>query len=190
MTDYTHREYADWAPTRHFSKQLAQLAALLKIPIPMFRGKELPSNLPGANRWEIATIILKDPSKPNTKQACYTTYCPDWDTGLDMAMHEAMSRLTHLYFEELPHDSLFRRFGKRNCHGVALHTVVERRGMDPTLLQFQDLECYTYKLEEILEKEMIENDEAKAIVETLHGQVDIMALQLAEKDAQLALKNA
>ena len=88
-------EYATMESPRPFARQLAQLSQSLGLPLPMFKGRRLYTYGYGEDAWEITTFIFRDAALPNPVHLIYTkTYC-NWGLGINLAIHEALSRQCH-----------------------------------------------------------------------------------------------
>lgn len=197
MGDYPLVEYAGLNPKRLFGSQLARLAKELFLPMPMFKGKLMHSDIPAVHRWEILTIILGDPMNPASQVMSYTRVYSTWEKGIDMAMHEAMSRLCDLYFDRLEPTSIFHLFGKRNGEGKAIKTPGDRTNMLVTAKQLEDLEIHAVDMEGLLGMEMKEGDLAKAVIHTqgqelqaLHTLRGTMEQRITDLEMEIAAKNA
>jgi chromosome segregation ATPase len=86
---------------------------------------------------------------------------PGWETGVRMAMEEALARCD-MYSKDISKmDTSFRQFGRRNSEGWAMRTPGLREGLPWTEIQLEDMESYAFSLEHLLCIEMDAMDDAK-----------------------------
>jgi hypothetical protein len=79
--------------TKSFSDQLSHLSRALKLAPPTFRGRVIPCEVPEINSWEIDTNIKGRTIAPPTETVVYLRVYPGWETGIMMAMEEALARI-------------------------------------------------------------------------------------------------
>ena len=91
-----------------FGRQLLELVQELGFPEPRFKGRQVDTNIPGVDRWEIRTLMLADPTVPHFEAVDRTETYPTWREGVDIAMMDLLSRLCHTYVDYLPAESTFR----------------------------------------------------------------------------------
>lgn len=177
--------YAGVGSQRLFGEQLGFLASELRMPMPMFKGKRLHPNTDD-HRWEIQTIILEDPYLPNSKNLSYTGIYISWQRGVDIAMHEALSRMCNLYKDKLKANSVFREFGKRDAQGEAVVTPGNRNEMFVIEKHLEDLEIHAVHMEELLDNEMTVNNQAKAIINARDQEIQALQVLNANQDHHIA----
>src|SRR3954464_360832 len=133
-------EYANMESPRPFARQLAQLSQSLGLPLPMFKGRRLYTYGYGEDAWEITTFIFRDAALPNPAHLVYTkTYC-NWGLGINLAIHEALSRQCHYARHLLPADSPYRDYGRRDEYGNIEVTPGDRNNMPPRRRHIEDME--------------------------------------------------
>jgi hypothetical protein len=122
-------EYVTMESPRPFARQLAQLSQSLGLPLPMFKGRRLYTYRYGEDAWEITTFIFRDAVLPNPVHLVYTkTYC-NWGLGINLAIHEALSRQCHYVRHLLPADSPYRDYGRRDKDGHIVITPGDRNNI-------------------------------------------------------------
>jgi hypothetical protein len=116
--------------TECFSDQLSRLSRALDLAPPTFRGRVIPCEILEINRWEIETKIKGCTIAPPTETVVYSRMYPSWETGIMMAMEEALARMCGMYVQEISEmDNSFHQFGRRNSDGWALSTLGLREGL-------------------------------------------------------------
>jgi hypothetical protein len=122
----------------------------------------IPCEIPEIKRWEIDTTIQGRTIEPPTETVVYSRMYPGWDTGIMMAMEEALARICVMYPKEIfDMDNTFQQFGRRNHEGWALSTPGRREGLPWTEIQLEDMETYAFNMETMLHDEMDATDNAK-----------------------------
>jgi hypothetical protein len=122
----------------------------------------IPCEIPEINRWEIETKIKGRTIEPPTETVVYSRMYPGWETGIMMAMEEALARIYEMYVKEIIEmDNSFHQFGRRNHEGWALSTPGLREGLPWTEIQLEDMETYAFNMELMLRDEMDATDDAK-----------------------------
>jgi hypothetical protein len=101
--------------------------------------------------------------------------------GLDISMHEALSRLWELHHHWLPQNSVFREFGRHDGNREAIYTPRNRNGMNFFDKHIEDMEIHSVHMGKILKMEMDGSEQAKVVVqmqglemETQHTLVETM----------------
>jgi hypothetical protein len=145
MGDYTHVVYAHVLSDELFSRQLALAAIQLNLPMPRCRGRFLPNG-----RWEIETLIRGCDVVPDTEDITYTMEYPDWNKGADMAMLGALSRLCYTYRHEIPPESPFCHFARRDAEENHVVFVDNRVDLPLHTLHMQDMESHVLDVENML----------------------------------------
>jgi hypothetical protein len=80
-----------------FSDQLSRLSRMLNLSPPTFRGRVIPCVVPEIVRWEIETGIEGRTIGTPTETVVYSRMYPGWETGVMMAMEEALARICGMY---------------------------------------------------------------------------------------------
>src|SRR3954471_14598860 len=189
-------EYTTMESPRPFARQLAQLSQSLGLPLPMFKGRRLYTYGYGEDAWEITTFIFRDAALPNPAHLIYTkTYC-NWGLGINLAMHEALSRQCHHVRHLLPADSPYRDYGRRDEDGNIVVTPGDRNNMPPRRRHIEDMERENGALAEkvMMVKEIADFASNGMVVqgleiETLHEVVDVLNNALVGRDATIAQLN-
>src|SRR3954467_8407052 len=189
-------EYATMESPRPFARQLAQLSQSLGLPLPMFKGRRLYTYGYGEDAWEITTFIFRDAALPNPVHLIYAkTYC-NWGLGINLAMHEALSRQCHLVRHLLPADSPYHDYGRRDDNGNIVVTPGDRNNMPPRRRHIEDMERENGALaEKVMMIKGIADFASNGMVvqgqeiETLHEAVDILNNALIGRDATIAQLN-
>ena len=163
--DYTFFFTAGDTFDHHFSHNLAKLTDSLELPRPEFRGKHVSMD-PGLTRMEIETKIRGRLISPMTEDIVYVKKYNDWNGGLEMAMHDAMSRLCYMYKIVLPSDS-FRQFGRRTADGVPIWYLNGKEKMTPCAFQLMEMEGLTANMEDMISFEMEMNDNARITMQQM-----------------------
>ena len=162
-----------------FGRQLMGICRVLSLVPPIFKGRVVPSDVPTVHRWEIEIEVLSRPIGTPTAPIVFKKKYTSWGTGLLMAKQEALSRICEQYFELLPPESIYRRFGKRDAQGMPYWTVEGRKDLDIFELHLEDLETLLYRTGYELRAEMMVLDQAKELVEAQRVQIET-AEELAE----------
>lgn len=160
--DYTVTYTAGQDNETLFSTQLHRLTSTLGLPPPVFRGKQL-SSPPGLERWEIETTLRGSTVSPVTPDTVYKELYPEWQTGLEQAIHGAMSRLCFTHRKALPRET-FRQYGRRTMDGTPVYYEEGREKMTAHALHLMDLECSSVYVMDLLREEMLKNDQAQATI--------------------------
>ena len=204
MGEYTETAYVGADSEHVFGKQLFELTRKLHLPLPYFRGRVLDSNVPGVERWEVRTIMLADPTNSQFETLDFSKTYPSWKEGVNSAMLYLLSRMCYAYYDDLPVDSQFRMFGRRDDDGTPMVTVGDRSNISLLKKHMEDMEFYAEELEYRRHMEMTVGDQAKAVlhaqsqeIDMLHSlkghmEQDIHSLQVEnlEKDNQIAALQA
>jgi hypothetical protein len=61
----------------------------------------IPCEIPEINHWEIETKNQGHTIEPPTETVVYSRMYPGWDTGIMMAMEEALARICGMYPKEI-----------------------------------------------------------------------------------------
>ena len=77
-----------------------------------------------------------------------------------MAKKHALARLCHIFYDELPEDSIFRDIGKRN-EGGNVEGPLDEEYIPEVVNHLENLEAYTVDLENYLADEMEDCEQAK-----------------------------
>jgi hypothetical protein len=146
--------------TECFSDQLPRLSWALDLAHPCSRGRVISYEIPEINRWEIEMKIKGRTIEPPTETMVYSRMYPSWETGIMMAMEEALARICGMYVQEISEmDNSFHQFGRRNSDGWALSTPGLREGLPWTEIQLEDMEGYAFNMELMLHNEMDATDD-------------------------------
>jgi hypothetical protein len=87
---------------------------------------------------------------------------PGWETGIMMAMEEALARICGMYVQEISElNNSIHQFGRCNSDGWALRTPRLFEGLPWTEIQLEDMESYAFNMEHMLRSEMDTTDDAK-----------------------------
>ena len=186
MGDNIKVEYAGVHSPRIFAKQLGVLARELHMPMSTFQGTNLTSYIPGVVRWKIRTVILESLTNPDIQGLDYSRRYVSWDEGVDMAMHEALSRLCNLHHHRLPHDSAFHEFGRRDGNGEAVVAPGNRNEMPIYGRYVEDLEIKDVQMGKLLDMEAAENEHAHAVVQVQGLQIEDLGQAVADRDQIIA----
>jgi hypothetical protein len=87
--------------TEYFSDQLSCLSRMLDLAPPTFWGRVIPCEVLEIIRWEIETRIEGRTIEPPTETVVYSRMYPGWETGIMMAMEEALARIYGMYVQEI-----------------------------------------------------------------------------------------
>ena len=166
MGEYTKIAYVGMVSEHAFGRQLFELVEQLQLPLPYFRGRVVNTNVPGVERWEVRTIMRSDLTTPDFEAVDYTKTYPTWEEGINTAMLDLMSRLCYTHSEDIPENSPFRNFGKRDEIGIAMKTDGDRLNIPTLEKHMEDLEYYAFDMEKRVHIEMTLRDQAKAVIET------------------------
>jgi hypothetical protein len=83
----------------------------------------IPCEISEINRWEIETKIKGHTIEPPTETVVYSRMYPGWETGIMMAMEEALDCICGMYPKEIfDMDNSFQQFGRCNHEGWVLST--------------------------------------------------------------------
>ena len=96
MPEFTKEVRSAYKSPLHFSAQLAELAHVVGIPNPVFRGK-LPWKEGDIERWTIETTIPGRMFDPNPEEFVYEESYPDWEYSVEIAMQGAIARICQKY---------------------------------------------------------------------------------------------
>src|SRR5664279_4577670 len=122
MSTFTEFAVARDRRTENFSKQLAELATLVGISVPKFRGKLLYKEH-GIERWLIETRIPGRKDDPAAEDMVYETRYPNWECSVEIAMQGAMAHICNEVRFFIPRDSHFRHFGERHMDGTPVSYI-------------------------------------------------------------------
>jgi hypothetical protein len=146
--------------TYYFGDQLSRLSWILDLAPPTFRGRVIPCEVSEIVRWEIETKIEGRTIEPPTETVVYSRMYPGWETGIMMAMEEALARICNMYVQEISEmDNSIHQFGRHNSDGWATPGLCE--GLPWTEIQLEDMESYAFNMEHMLRSEMDATDDAK-----------------------------
>jgi hypothetical protein len=122
----------------------------------------IPCVVPEIIRWEIETRIEGRTIGTPTETVVYSRMYPGWETGVMMAMEEALARICGMYVQEISElDNSINQFGRRNHEGWALRTPGRCEDLPWTEVQLEDMGSYAFNLEDMLRSEMDATDDAK-----------------------------
>ena len=107
-----------------------------------------------------------DLTTPDFEAVDYTQTYPTWEEGINTAMLDLMSRLCYTHSEDIPVDSSFRNFGKRDENGIPMKTNGDRLNIPTIEKHIEDMEYYAFDMEKRVHMEMTLRDQAKAVIET------------------------
>jgi hypothetical protein len=173
-----------------FANQLATLTTFLDLPPPEFRGKQLPPMAPEDHCWLIEATVRGRRVKPETHDIVFYKESPNWDSGVEMAMQEALARTVQTYRHQISPDSSFYVFGRRFHDGTANRTGGDRAGMNYRDIQMEDLECHIVNLEDNLAVQMRSNETLRVTVENLkRGNTDL-TMELCDMDSKVVARDA
>src|SRR3954467_3766245 len=186
-------EYVTMESLRPFTRQLAQLSQSLGLPLPMFKGRRLYTYGYGEDAWEITTFIFRDAALPNPAHLVYTKIYCNWGLGINLAIHEALSRQCHYVRHLLPADSPYRDYGRRDEDGNIVVTPGDRNNMPPRRRHIEDMERENGALAEkvMMIKEVADFTSNGMVVQgqeidTLHEAVGVLENALIARDATIA----
>jgi hypothetical protein len=153
----------------------------------------IPCEIPEINRWEIETKIKGRTIEPPTKTVVYSRMYPGWETGIMMAIEEALARICGMYPKKiLDMDNSFQQFGRRNHEGWALSTPGRCEGLPWTEIQLEDMETYAFNMEIMLRDEMDATDDRKYQLREKDEKIDKLEntiQKLKEKNLSLEAMN-
>lgn len=172
MVPFTFTEIPRDSVTCPFGVQLNGICKDLDLAPPTFTIRTIPSEITNKQRWEIETEILPGTTRIPTEAIVYKRVYPTWETGLLLAKHEALSRICEEFYEMLPQNSPYRRFGRRNANGLPHWSGKDREKLNPTELQMEDLELATHIATTALHAEMKMTDEAKELIEEQRKEIE------------------
>jgi hypothetical protein len=109
--------------TEYFSNQFFHLSRMLDLAPPTFRGRAIACEVPEIIRWEIEMRIEGRTIEPPTETVVYSRMYPGWETGIMIAMEEALARICGMYVQEISElNNSVHQFGRCNSKGWALRT--------------------------------------------------------------------
>jgi hypothetical protein len=153
----------------------------------------IPCEIPEINRWEIETKIKGRTIDPPMETVVYARRYPGWETGIMMAMEEALAHICGMYPKEIfDMDNTFQQFGRRNHEGWALSTPGYREGLPWTEIQLEDMETYAFNMEIMLRDEMDAADNARHQLQERDEKIEQLEntiQKLREKNASLEATN-
>jgi hypothetical protein len=117
--------------------------------MPRCRGRVLPNG-----RLEIETRIEGRGVVPYTEDIIYTMEYPNWNKGADMAMLGALSRICYTYRNEMPPESPFRHFARRDAEENPVMFVDNRVDLPMHTLHMQDMGIHILDVENTLREEI------------------------------------
>jgi hypothetical protein len=159
--------------TDYFSDQLCRLSRMLDLAPPTFHGIVLPYYIPEVIRWEIETKIKGRTIEPTTETMVDSRMYPGWETGVMMAMEEALAHISDMSSKEISKlDNSFHQFGRRNSEGWPMRTLGIRGGLPWTKIQLEDMESYAFNLEHLLHTEMDAMDDAKKLLQEREEKIE------------------
>ena len=170
MSTFTHRIVAGNGETEHFDQQLAELAQLVGIPPPIFRGQLLYQEY-GIERWLIETTIPARIDDPTTREEIYEERYPDWDMSVQVAMQGAMARICGLYRCYIPSGSPYRTFGRRRMDGTP-YFFPNNENMTVHRQHLVERECNAVDLEELMRGQMTYLDQAINTLEEANTKIE------------------
>jgi hypothetical protein len=149
--------------------------------------------VPEIVRWEIETRIEGRTIGTPTETVVYSRMYPGWETGVLMAMEEALARICGMYVQEISElDNSIHQFGRRNHDGWALRTPGRREDLPWTEIQLEDMESYAFNLEHMLRSEMDAIDDAKYQLQEKDEKIEQLENtieKLKEKNKSLEVAN-
>jgi hypothetical protein len=101
MAQFTKMKTPFDVDTESFSDQLSHLSRALDLAPPTFWGRVIPCEISEINRWEIEMKIKGRTIEPPTETVVYSRMYPSWETGIMMAMEEALARICGMYVKEI-----------------------------------------------------------------------------------------
>jgi hypothetical protein len=149
--------------------------------------------VPKIVRWDIETRIEGHTIGTPTETVEYSRMYPGWETGVMMAMEEALACICGMYVQEISEmDNSIYQFGRRNPDGWALRTPGRHEDLPWTEMQLEDMESSAFNLEHMLRSEMDATDDAKyqllekdKKIEQLENTIE----KLKEKNKSLEIAN-
>jgi hypothetical protein len=103
---------------------------MLNLTPPTFRGRVICCVVPEIIRWEIETRIEGRTIGTPTEIVVYWRMYPGWETGVMMAMEEALARICGMYVQEISElENSIHQFRRRNPDGWALRTPGRREDL-------------------------------------------------------------
>jgi hypothetical protein len=149
--------------------------------------------VPEIIRWEIETKIEGRTIDTPTETVVYSRMYPGWETGVLMAMEEALGRICGMYVQEISElDNSIHQFGRRNPDRWALRTLERREGLPWTEIQLEDMETYAFNMEHMLHNEMDATDNAKYQLQEKDEKIEQLEntiQKLKEKNKSLDVAN-
>ena len=164
MVIFTRMESPSDSVYGPFGVQLGSICRLLNLVPPIFKGRQIPSEIPNVQRWEIETEILSRPTGIPTAPIVYRKVYTCWEMGLMIAKQEALARICEEYHHLLPQGSLHRCFGRRGATGLPYWSGNDRKDMTLMALQFEDLEVTIHRAVTLLGAESRVVDQSKELI--------------------------
>jgi hypothetical protein len=176
-----------------FSDQFSRLSRMLNLSPPTFHGRVIPCVVPEIVHWEIETRIEGRTIGTPMEIVVYSRMYPGWETGVMMAMEEALARICGMYLQEISElDNSIYQFGRHNHKGWALRTLGHREDLPWTEVQLEDMGSYAFNLEDRLHSQMDAIDDAKYQLlqkDEKIEQLENMIEKLKEKNKSLEAAN-
>ena len=148
--------------------------------------------------------MTPDPTMPDFEPVDYVTYYPEWIEGVNIAMVDLMARLCYKYRNNLPPESPFRAFGKRDAHGLSMAHTGNRLDLPLVNKTFEDLDylinCLTRRVQQtydvvdhaqaVIHAKTQELQASENLVGHLEELIHDLHLQNLGKDEQIATLEA
>jgi hypothetical protein len=153
----------------------------------------IPCEVPETIRWEIETKIEGRTIEPPTETVVYSRMYPGWETGIMMAMEEALTRICGMYVQEISElNNSIHQFGRHNSDGWALRTPGLREGLPWTDIQLEDMESDAFNMEHMLRSEMDTTNDAMYQLQEKDEKIEQLEntiQKLKEKNKSLEVAN-
>ena len=90
--------------------------------------------------------MLADPTNSQLESLDFSKTYPSWKEGVNSAMLYLLSRMCYAYYDDLPVDSQFRNFGRRDEDGTSMVTIGDGSNIPILKKHIEDLEYYAEEL--------------------------------------------
>jgi hypothetical protein len=117
---------------------------------------------------------------------------PAWETGVVMAMEEALACICEMYSKEIfKLGTSFHLFGRRNSDVWPMRTPRNHGSLPWTEVQLEDMEGHVYNLDHLLHVEMDATDDAKELLQERQEKIELLENTIQKlKDKKKALEVA
>ena len=158
------------------SRTLFRLAKEVGIPPPQFYGSQVFSDINGAEKWWITTLIQGRSVDYEDLDMVYTEAYPDWNMSVGMAMHGAISRICYKYRPLITHGSVYRLFGERNEAGDALDR--SDQNLSAVRNHLMEIEVISVSSEVLLQRQI-------GVIEAQRDRIQLMERAILKMDATI-----